>query len=286
MKGVGPATPAWMGSVDPAGGQPLLPVAQRPRIEAELGGDVHGEAGGPGKGLLALERLPEHLVRYHAVALGMAGHADPPDSRVADYTAFEQLEGARERGIAESPRSPAISSNCCTPPAASDAKSIAQTVCIDDPPRNDMRRSREPELLETQRDANHVVRRRLRRIRHVDAENLRAGCAPFRPSTFSSCGVTSVDPAATKSRSRCLRTRVSVCADWTLAFMRHEGTCVRARDEIACSDVSYRCARRIRRERKLDDQRKRRGARCRYDAHGAHDGNARTSDTDHHARLE
>jgi hypothetical protein len=70
-------------------------------------------------------------------------------------------------------------------------------------------------------------------------------------STFSSCGVTSVEPAATKLLScwrRLMASGALITAFTVFTFGRQQPRCVdglqvsdsRARAEIACSDVSYR----------------------------------------------
>ncbi len=155
------------GQRNPPVGQALLEVAQGARIEAELGGDVHLEPGRAAEGLLALERLPENLIGDHRVTLGMAGnaHALDPASRSTPLSSRSSVL-VKASGWA-SPRSPATSSTCSTPPASQRAQSIAQSLRIDDAPRDDMRRGREAQCLDAQRDADHVVGRRLRRVRHV-----------------------------------------------------------------------------------------------------------------------
>ena len=67
----------------------------------------------------------------------VARDADPPDPRVADYTAFEQLERACESAIGN--RNVTGHQQQLLHAARSQhAKPIAQTVRIDDAPRNDM----------------------------------------------------------------------------------------------------------------------------------------------------
>ena len=138
VKGVGPATPAWMGSVIPREASPCSKTVSDARIEAELGGDVHGEAVGTGKGLLALQRLPKHLIRHHRVPSGWPATPTRRIPASLDHTAFEQFERARERGIGNR-HVTGHQQHLLHATRSQDAQAIAQPLCIDDPPRNDMR---------------------------------------------------------------------------------------------------------------------------------------------------
>ena len=64
-------------------------------------------------------------------------------------------------------RSPATSSACSHTTRDQRVQSLAQSLRIDDATRDDVWRGRESQCLDAQRDADDVVGRRLRRVRHV-----------------------------------------------------------------------------------------------------------------------
>ena len=96
-----PRHPRMDGQRNTPRGQALFEARERPGIEAELGGDVHGQAGGAADGLLAFQRLPQNVIRNRGVALRMAGDADAPDPGILDHAALEQFDGAGEGRVGD-----------------------------------------------------------------------------------------------------------------------------------------------------------------------------------------
>jgi hypothetical protein len=151
-----------------------------------LGGDVHLQPGRLGDGLLALQRLPQDIVRDGRVALWMAGNPDALDPGVVNAGL----------GIA---MSPATSSTCCTPAAARTRRRsrsrFASTTrramtCGEAESPSSWRRNA------TRTTSSGEVFGVFATYTGKPAGRMRASSSRY----FSSCGVTSVEPPATKLR--------------------------------------------------------------------------------------
>src|SRR4051812_2201544 len=99
---------------------------------------MHLESGGTGNGLLALERLPQDLVRDLGVTLRMAGYSDALNSGVSDHPTLEQFDRACERAVRDR-HVTCHQQHLLNSARGQDAQPFAQALRIDDPPCNDMR---------------------------------------------------------------------------------------------------------------------------------------------------